>query len=108
MKTTIDFVRSGAIYKVPENYFFINGVYLSGELKKEAGEELCASSINLLFEEEGMYDATFNGQEGFILYLWKIESKSGDLINRGLVCNAEDVVSCTEAKIKFNNKAILI
>lgn len=108
MKNTIDFVRAGAIYNVPENYFLINGVYLAGKLKHDENEEICASSINLLLEEEGMYDATFNGQEGFVLYLWKVVKDNDITINRGLLTSIEDLDACKEARTHFNNKSFII
>lgn len=105
MKKPIDFVRAGEIYKVPENYFVINGVYLTGNLKQDSIEENCASSINLLLEEEGLYDATFNGEEGYILYLWKYSVSPEISINKGLLCNVEDLYACKHAKECFNRKA---
>lgn len=105
MQTLVDFIPANLSDTVPETYFMIHGVYLYGELEEELGTELCASSQNLFFVQEGIHDVTFKNQEGYVLYLWKYVVSADISINRGFVCKVEDLSACTYAKECFNRKS---
>ena len=104
MKNKIDFILAKDLDAVPEDYFLINGIYLSGQLEQEQEYDICATSENLILEEEGIFDATFNKKDGYILYLWKVKTASDIEINRGLLCDVEDLAACQHARSAFNNK----
>lgn len=104
MQTLVDFIPSNLSNPVPSTYFIVHGVYLYGELEEEQGSEFCASSQNLLFVEEGIHEVSFNGKEGYLLYLWKQPSSTDISINQGFVCKSEDLSGCTYAKECFNRK----
>jgi hypothetical protein len=104
MQPLIDFVPVKTLDDTPESYFVINGVYLYGELEEEQGSELCATSQNILFMEDGIYDVTFKNEEGYVLYLWKHTISEGINVNRGIICKINDLSACTHAKECFNSK----
>lgn len=105
MNTKIDFVTVKDMNSVPEGYFLVNGVYLSGELEQSQEFDFCACSENIIFHEEGIYDVTFNKEEGFILYLWKADLGAEIEVNRGLLCDVEDLTGCQAARTSFNKKS---
>lgn len=103
MNEPFDFISYSVNDKKNKDYFMAFGVYFFGEIEQEKGDDLCSSSINLLMKEEGIYDVTVDGKEGFLLYLWNFMHGETN-INRGIVCKSEDTDACSYAKNCFNLK----
>lgn len=89
----------------PEGMTAPGHVYMHGELEDESGWDIPFSATNFRELQDGLYPATFNGDEGYTLYFWQDQLDVNVFRPRGLLVRNTDEVSAEYAKNRFNEKA---
>lgn len=89
----------------PENMHAPGHVYMHGDLEDECGWDIPFCAVNFREIEDGIYPATFNGEEGYSLYYWQKELDINYYKPRGLLVRNADLEAARYAAGKMNENA---
>jgi len=92
---------------VNEESQFDKSFIIYGEAEETFNNDIAFSNFDFKSLEEGIYEATLNGQKGYLFYFWHLDEDSRNLMYRGLIIDQEDTVASKYAAQKFNSKSKL-